>query len=76
MVGVVPGWFWAKLLRASADRAERFTYSAALSVALVPAVILIPARLFGTGVTLAVAIASPLVVFFLGLAAYARFGPA
>jgi hypothetical protein len=76
VVGVVPGWFWAKLLRASADRAERFTYSAALSVALVPAVILIPARLFGTGVTLAVAIASPLVVFFLGLAAYARFGPA
>src|SRR5918997_36121 len=76
LVGVVPGWFWAKLLRASADRAERFTYSVALSVALVPAVILIPARLFGTGVTLAVAIASPLVVFFLGLAAYARFGPA
>jgi hypothetical protein len=76
VVGVVPGWFWAKLLRASADRAERFTYSVALSVALVPAVILIPARLFGTGVTLAVAIASPLVVFFLGLAAYARFGPA
>src|SRR5918997_1234813 len=76
LVGVVPGWFWAKLLVASADRAERFAYSVGLSVALVPAVILIPARLFGTGVTLAVAVASPLVVFFLGLAAYLRFGPA
>jgi hypothetical protein len=76
LVGVVPGWFWAKLLVASADRAERFAYSVGLSVALVPAVILIPARLVGTGVTLAVAIASPLVVFFLGLAAYLRFGPA
>ncbi len=65
LVGVVPGWFWAKLLRrASADRAERFAYSVALSITLVPAVILIPTRLFDTGVTLAVAVAAPLVVFF------------
>ena len=77
LVVVVPGWFWAKLLRgASADRAEQFVYAVALSVALVPAVILIPTRLFGTGVTLAVAIAAPLAVFFSGLAAYLRFGPA
>ncbi len=77
LVGVVPGWFWAKLLRgASADRAERFAYSVALSITLVPAVILIPTRLFDTGVTLAVAVAAPLVVFFSGLAAYLRFGPA
>jgi hypothetical protein len=76
LVGVVPGWFWSRLLVASADRAERFAYSVGLSLALVPAVSLIPARLFGTGVTLAVAIASPLLVFFLGLAAYLRFGPA
>jgi hypothetical protein len=76
LVGVVPGWFWARLLLSSTDRAERFAYAVALSVALVPTVILIPARLAGTGVTLAVAVASPLVVFFMGLAAYLRFGPA
>jgi hypothetical protein len=76
VVGIVPGWFWAKLLVASADRAERFAYSVALSLTLVPTAALVQARLLGTGVTLAVAVASPLVVFFLGLVAYLRFGPA
>ena len=76
VVGIVPGWFWAKLLVASADRAERFAYSVALSLTLVPTAALVQARLLGTGVTLAVAIASPLGVFFLGLVAYLRFGPA
>jgi hypothetical protein len=75
LVGVLPGWFWAKLLvPTSSDRAERLTYSLALSMALVPTVALIPTRLFGMGVTLAVA--SPLIVFFVGLAAYLRFGAA
>ncbi|MDQ5817149.1 MAG: hypothetical protein M3334_02070 [Actinomycetota bacterium] len=76
LVGLAPGWFWAKLLGASADLYERVTYSVALSLALVPAVALIPAKLFGIGVTLAVAIASPLFVFLVGLAAYLKFGPA
>jgi hypothetical protein len=76
LVGVVPGWFWARLLSASADLYEDVSYSVALSLALVPAVALIPAQLFGTGVTLAVAAASPLLVFFGGLAAYLQFGPA
>ena len=76
LVGLAPGWFWAKLLGASAGLYERVTYSVALSLALVPAVALIPAKLFGTGVTLAVAIASPLFVFLVGLAAYLKFGPA
>ena len=76
VVGVVPGWFWAKLLLAASDRAERFAYSAALSMALVPTVALIPAQLFGTGVTLALAVVSPLVVFLGGLAVYLLFGPA
>ena len=75
-VSVVPGWFWARLLSASADLFEHFTYSVALSLALVPAVALIPAQLFGTGVTLAVAVASPLLVLLGGLAAYLRFGSA
>src|SRR5688500_7240060 len=76
LVGIVPGWFWTRLLRASADRVERVAWSVALSMALVPTAALVQARLLGTGVTLAVAVASPLVVFFSGLAAYLRFGPA
>jgi uncharacterized membrane protein len=70
LVGCVPGWFWARCLCATADRAERITYSVALSMALVPV------RLLGTGVTFAVAVSSALLVFFAGLLAYARFGPA
>ncbi len=76
LVGVVPGWFWARLLSASADRAEQITYSVALAITLVPAVALVSTRLFGLGVTLAVAVASPLVVFLAGLAAYLWFGAA
>ena len=76
VVAVVPGWFWAGLLRASGDHAERLTYSAALSMALVPAVALIPTRLLGMGVTLPVALACALVVFLAGLGAYLRFGAA
>ncbi len=76
IVAVAPGWFWAGLLRASADNAERVVYSVALSLALVPAVALVPAYLLGTGVTLAVALISPPVIYFSGLAAYLRFGPA
>src|SRR3712207_6467703 len=45
-------------------------------MALVPAVILIPTRLLGMSVTLAVAVGAPAVVFFGGLAAYVRFGAA
>ena len=76
LVGLMPGWFWAKLLSSSADLFERLTYSLALSMALVPAVALIPAQLFGTGVTLAVAVATPLFIFFVGLAVYLWIGPA
>jgi hypothetical protein len=76
LVGVVPGWFWARLLAASADRAERFAYSVGLSITLVPTAALVQARLLDTGVTLIVAVASPLIVFFSGLGAYLRFGSA
>jgi hypothetical protein len=75
LVGIVPGWFWAKLLSASTDLYEHLTYAIALSLALVPALTLIPTQLLGSGVTLAVAISSPLLVFLGGLAAYLRFGP-
>ena len=76
VVAVAPGWFWAGLLRASGDYAERLTYSAALSMALVPAAALIPTRLLGVGLTLPVAVACALVVFLAGLGAYLRFGAA
>ena len=46
LVGLLPGWFGAECLCATADRAERITYSAALSMALVPV------RLLDVGVTL------------------------
>lgn len=76
LVALLPGWFWAGCLPAAADRAERITYSVALSMALVPATALAAVRLLDTGVTLAVAVSSALVVFFAGLLAYLRFGPA
>jgi hypothetical protein len=75
IVVLLPGWFWAGCLFSAADRAERITCSVALSMALVPAVALVPVRLLDTGVTLAVAVSSALVVFFAGLLAYVRFGP-
>jgi hypothetical protein len=76
LVGVAPGWFWSRVLLASSDLYERIAYSVALSITLVPTAALVQARLLETGVTLAVAVASPLIVFVLGLAAYVRFGPA
>jgi len=76
LVTVLPGWFWARCMCAAADGWERITYSMALSMALVPAAALVPVRLLDTGVTLAVAVSSALVVFFAGLLAYLRFGPA
>ena len=76
LVGCLPGWFWARCLCATADRPEHITYSVALSMALVPAVALVPVRLLGIGVTFAVAVSSALIVFFAGFLAYARFGPA
>ncbi|HSL01015.1 MAG TPA: hypothetical protein VK869_11810, partial [Rubrobacteraceae bacterium] len=73
-VGVLPGWFWARVLWPARDPAERLAYSVAFSFALVPASALLLARLLGSGVTLLVAIASVLVVFVGGLGAYLRFG--
>lgn len=76
LAAVLPGWFWAVLLCPSADLAERLAYSVALSMALVPAVALVPARLLGLGVTPPVAVISPLLVFVAGLLARLAFGSA
>lgn len=75
LVGVGPGWFWSRVLYPGADVAGKVCLSVALSFALVPAVALIPASLFGLGVTLAVAVISALLVFSSGLAAYLVAGP-
>jgi hypothetical protein len=76
LVCFLPGWFWVRLLSTSSDRAEQAAYSVALAITLVPAAALVQARLLGTGVTLAVAVAAPLLVFLAGLVAYLWFGPA
>ena len=73
VVGVAPGWFWARLLRGPADRAELATHSVAFSVSLVPALALLPTYA-GIPVTPAVALVSPAAVFLSGLALYLRFG--
>ena len=74
VVGVAPGWFWAAVLAPTSDRAERLCYAVALSLALVPAVALVPARFFGLGMSLPLTMISVLAVFVGGLLAYARFG--
>lgn len=76
LVGVLPGWFWTYVFLRSADRTKRLTYAVALSMILVPATALVPARFFGIGVTLSVAIFSTLLVFMSGLVAYLVFGRA
>jgi hypothetical protein len=75
VVCVVPGLFWARVLWPTADLAARFACAVAFSLTLVPAVALLQARLFGVGVSLAVAVVSVVLVFAAGLAAYLRFGP-
>ncbi len=67
--GVLPGYFWAVFVRRHGGLAERLAYSTALSMATVPVVALLAARVMGTGVTLAVALAAIAVVAGSGLAA-------
>ena len=76
LVGVLPGWFWTRCLLASDDHAERLAYAIALSLTLVPAAALAQVYVFGTGVTLTVAVLSAALVFLTGLAAYLVLGPA
>lgn len=76
VVGVVPGYLWAACLCATADRVERFVYGIGLSLMLVPTMGLLQAKLFGTGLSLTLAISSVLLVFGGGVAAYMKFGPA
>ena len=76
LTALVPGYFWSRCLVFSEDRTVRLVCSVALSVALVPVVALGLARALGGGVTLPVAIVSPLIVLGAGIGVYALFGPA
>ena len=73
---VLPGWFWAACLHPRSDLVERLAFSTGYAMALVAPAALLQARLFGSGVTLAVAAISALTVFVAGLVAYLALGPA
>ncbi|CAN5707512.1 hypothetical protein BH24ACT21_BH24ACT21_11680 [soil metagenome] len=70
----VPGYFWARMLCATEDFASRIAYSSALSITLVSAVALAQMRFLGTGLSFTIAVASPLIVFAVGLVAYLALG--
>ena len=76
LVGVLPGWFWARCLCATVDRPERLAYSVGFSIALVPTLALVQARLFGTGITLPITVVSVVLVLGTGLAIYLKFASA
>jgi len=76
VAGILPGYFWAVVLRPTGGLAERLTYSTALSIASVPAVALVLARLAGTGVTLWIAVGSVALVFGSGALVFAQRGAA
>lgn len=73
---VLPGYFWAAFLCPVRGLAERLAYSTVLSMASVPVVALLLARIAGTGVTLWVAIGAVVIVFGSGVAAYLLRGAA
>lgn len=76
VAGVLPGYFWAVVLTPRSDLAERLTWSAVLSVASVPVIALLLAKLAGTGVTLWVALGSVALVAGSGALALAVRGRA
>ena len=73
---VLPGYFWAAVLRPTSGLGERLAYSTVVSMASVPTIAVILARAAHTGVVLWVALASVLIVFGSGLLVYRFRGPA
>src|SRR5712691_326555 len=74
--GVFPGYFWARFLCPASGLGERLAYSIVLSMASVPAIALMLARIAGTGITLWVAVASVVIVAGSGAVAFSARGPA
>ena len=73
---VLPGYFWVLFLRPARGLAERLAYSSALSLATVPVVALLLARITHSGITLWIAVASVVIVLGSGLAAVVMRGAA
>jgi hypothetical protein len=73
---VLPGYFWAAVLRPASGLGERLAYSTVVSMASVPAIAVILARVARTGIELWVALAAVLIVFGTGLLAFRLKGPA
>ena len=73
---VLPGYFWAVVLRPASGLGERLAYSTVVSMASVPTVAVILARVARTGVALWVALAAALIVFGTGLVTFRLKGPA
>jgi hypothetical protein len=59
---VLPGFFWARVLRPASGLGERLAFSTAISMAAVPPVAVLLARAAGSGIALWVALASVLLV--------------
>src|SRR3712207_5712772 len=76
LVGILPGYFWAKCLASSAEYMERIAYSMALSVTLVPAAALLQAGLLDSEITFLNGAVSVSLVSVTGFVAYLWFGPA
>jgi hypothetical protein len=76
IAGVLPGYFWAGFVRRTDGLAERIAYSAAISMATVPAIAVLLARLTGTGVSLLIALVSVIAVAGSGALAGRIRGPA
>jgi hypothetical protein len=73
---VLPGYFWAAVLRPTGGLGERLAWSTGISMASVPTVAVILARVTRGGVALWVALAAVLIVFGSGLLVYRLKGPA
>ena len=73
---VLPGYFWAAVLRPTSGLGERLAWSTGISMASVPTVAVILARVTRGGVALWVALVAVLIVFGSGLLVHWRWGPA
>ncbi len=69
----LPGYLWSRALFAAADWVERLAATIAMSVALVPLIALLLARILGTGITLGIAIAASCLVTGGGAVIWWRF---
>jgi hypothetical protein len=75
-VAVLPGYFWAAVLRPASGLADRLAYSTAISMASVPVIAISISRIAGTGITLWVALVSVAVVLASGVLTFVLKGPA